>query len=181
MNFPKVILLAIFYWPTSLATGRTQSCACWAIVPSPTVVDSVSESWPESLGVPRRENREPLRKYYHYQSVSTVKSREKLERIFWISVEISMLQQKNVSRVQTFRQRRDQAREERIAWQKRKNPSPEIRFSVHLSSYILFLLLLSMRLYYMPPTFCSNFVFGVRLYPLHNFNFFSQKSIRQPA
>ena len=60
-------------------------------------------------------------------------------------------------------------------WQKRKNPSPEIRFSVHLSSYILFLLLLSMRLYYVPPTFCSNFVFGVRLYPLHNFNFFSQK------
>ena len=103
------------------------------------------------------------------------------KRIFWISVKNSMLQQKNVSRVQTFRQRRDLAREERIAWQKRKNPSPEIRFSVHLSSYILFLLLLSMRLYYMPPTFCSNFVFGVRLYPLHNFNFFSQKSIRQSA
>ena len=38
MNFPKVILLAIFDWPTCLATRRTQSRACWAIVTSPTVL-----------------------------------------------------------------------------------------------------------------------------------------------
>ena len=39
-EFPQscIVLLAIFDWPTCLATRRTQSRACWAIVTSPTVL-----------------------------------------------------------------------------------------------------------------------------------------------